>query len=90
MPRPSRCRCASRATKLVEDDQPTIEALHLNQNELETLVHITTEMEQALGTDREAALADMRYTYIEKLTKDTVHKPQETKEQQRSVKTTIC
>ena len=73
------------ATKL-EDDQPTIEALHLNQNELETLVHITTEMEQALGTDREAALADMRYTYIEKLTKDTVHKPQETKEQQRSVK----
>ena len=74
------------ATKLVEDDQPTIEALHLNQNELETLVHITTEMEQALGTDREAALADMRYTYIEKLTKDTVHKPQETKEQQRSVK----
>ncbi len=74
------------ATKLVEDDQPTIEALHLNQNELETLVHITTEMEQALGTDREAALADMRYTYIEKLTRDTVHKPQETREQQRSVK----
>ncbi len=74
------------ATKLVEDDQPTIEALGLNQNELETLVHITSEMETALGTDREAALADMRYTYIESLTAHTVHKPQETKEQQRSVR----
>ncbi len=74
------------ATKLVEDDQPTIEALGLNRNELETLVHITAEMETALGTDREAALADMRYTYIEGLAEKAVHKPRETREQQRSVR----
>ena len=74
------------ATKLVEDDQPTIEALGLNRNELETLVHITSEMETAMGMDREAALADMRYSYIEKLAADTVHKPRETREQQRSVR----
>ena len=78
------------ATKLVEDDQPTIEALGLNRNELETLVHITAEMETALGTDREAALADMRYTYIEGLAEKAVHKPRETREQQRSVRMMPC
>ncbi|MEG0754541.1 MAG: ferrous iron transport protein B, partial [Angelakisella sp.] len=74
------------ATKLVEDDQPTIELLGLNQNERETVVHITSEMEQALGTDREAALADMRYAFIEKVTTATVKRPTATREQQRSVK----
>ncbi len=74
------------ATKLMEGDEPTIQALKLNQNEIETLGHITTEMETALGTDREAALADMRYTFIEKLCATCVHKHAETREQQRSVK----
>ncbi|MEG2073380.1 MAG: ferrous iron transport protein B, partial [Angelakisella sp.] len=74
------------ATKLVEDDQPTFDLLGLNQNERETVVHITSEMEQALGTDREAALADMRYDFIEKITADTVVRPTATREQQRSVK----
>ena len=74
------------ATKLIEGDQPTVEALKLNQNELDTVEHITAEMEDALGTDREAALADMRYSYIERLAALTVHKPGETREQERSVR----
>lgn len=74
------------ATKLVEDDQPTFDLLKLNQNERETVVHITSEMERALGTDREAALADMRYNYIDRVVSDTVKKPHDTHEQQRSVK----
>lgn len=74
------------ATKLVEDDQPTFDLLHLNQNERETVVHITSEMERTLGTDREAALADMRYSYIDTLVQETVSKPRSTNEQQRSVK----
>ena len=74
------------ATKLIEGDRPTVEALQLNQNELETVEHVTSEMEDALGTDREAALADMRYSYIERLAALTVHKPEETREQQRSVR----
>ena len=74
------------ATKLVEGDQPTINVLRLNQNELDILDHITKEMETALNTDREAAVADMRYNYIEALVKDTVTKKKDTKEQIRSVK----
>jgi ferrous iron transport protein B len=74
------------ATKLMEGDQPTVEALKLNQNELETIGHITDEMETALGTDREAALADMRYSYIERLAALAVHKAGETREQERSVR----
>ncbi len=74
------------ATKLIEGDKPTLDQLELNQNELETLDHIINEMETALDTDREAAMADMRYTYIENLTRAAVTKPTQTKEQQRSVK----
>ena len=74
------------ASKLIEGDKPTLEQLELNQNELETLDHIINEMETALDTDREAAMADMRYTYIEQLTRAAVIKPLQTKEQQRSVK----
>ena len=73
------------ATRLVEGDELTEQALKLNQNEIETLEHIAKEMEDALGTDREAALADMRYQFIEKISADTVHKPGETREQQRSI-----
>ncbi len=74
------------ATKLVEGDAPTIQALKLNENELDILDHTVHEMETALGTDREAALADMRYSYIEKISAQAVHKPGDTKEQRRSVK----
>ena len=74
------------ATKLIEGDAPTLEAIRLNDNELDTLEHITAEMETALGTDREAALADMRYNYIERLAAVAVHKPKETREQARSVR----
>ena len=74
------------ATKLMEGDQPTIKRLGLNQNEIETLEHITSEMEPALGTDREAALADMRYTYIERLAGRAVHRGGDTVEQERSVR----
>ena len=73
------------ATRLVEGDELTEQALKLNQNEIETLEHIAKEMEDALGTDREAALADMRYQFIEKISADTVHKPGETREQLRSI-----
>ena len=72
------------ATKLVEGDQPTIDILKLNQNELDTLKHITDEMEAAARLDREAALADMRYSYITNLSAVCVHKAEETKEQRRS------
>ena len=62
------------ATKLVEGDKPMIEQLKLTENELELAEHSIQEMEAELGTDREAALADMRYTFIEKLCSDTVFK----------------
>ncbi len=74
------------ATKLVEGDEPMIRGLSLNENETDILGHIVSEMEQELGMDREAALADMRYQYIEKLASEAVHKVGETKEHLRSVK----
>lgn len=74
------------ATKLVEGDQPMIEKLRLSDNEKEMLEHSVTEMERDLGTDREAALADMRYTFIEKLCADTVVKNGESKGYLRSVR----
>lgn len=74
------------ATKLVEGDEPMAKALSLTENERDIVGHVTDDMEKALGTDREAALADMRYEYIEKICAETVKKPSETKEQQRSVK----
>ena len=73
------------ATKLVEGDEPILKVLQLNQNEHDILGHIVTEMENALGTDREAALADMRYAYIARITQNTVHRHGETKEQIRSI-----
>ena len=74
------------ATRLIEGDLETIEQLQLNANELDILDHIIHEMEDALKMDKDAALADMRYNYIEELIHDTVHKKQETKEQIKSVK----
>ncbi len=74
------------ATKLVEGDEPTIQQLGLTENEIDILGHIVHEMETALGTDREAALADMRYAYIEQVCAKTVIKAGQTKEQERSLK----
>lgn len=74
------------ATKLVEGDVPMTKALALNENEQELLRHSVSEMEHDLSTDREAALADMRYSFIERLCKDCVVKPKESKEHRRSVR----
>lgn len=74
------------ATKLVEGDEPMQKALALSQNELEMIEHDVKEMENELGTDREAALADMRYTFIEKLCAATVVRMGESKEHKRSVR----
>lgn len=72
------------ATKLIEDDKLMLEAIGLNENETDILDHITTEMERDAGTDRAAAIADMRYSYIEKVTSDCVHRVGETPAQMRS------
>ena len=74
------------ATKLVEGDQPMIDALQISENEVHIIDHIVQEMESELETDREAALADMRYTYIEGVCAECVFKNQETLEQVRSEK----
>ncbi len=72
------------ATKLVEGDEPMEKALRLTDNQCHIIEHVVQEMEANLQTDREAALADMRYTYIEAVCQDCVVKHQETKEQIRS------
>lgn len=74
------------ATKLVEGDQPMMDRLALSDNEKDLLEHAVTEMETELGTDREAALADMRYAFIGSLCEHTVIKKGESKEHARSVK----
>ncbi len=74
------------ATKLVEGDEPTQKALRIHPNDIHLIDHLVRDMEEALGTDREAALADMRYSYIEELCKACVVKRGETREQLRSEK----
>ena len=74
------------ATKLVEGDEPTQQALGIHENDLHLIDHLVQDMEQALGTDREAALADMRYQYIETLCAQCVVKRGESSEQLRSEK----
>lgn len=72
------------ATKLVEGDQRIQSALNLSQNEEEMLEHIICQMEEERGLDRAAAIADMRFSFIQKLVAKTVVKPQESKEHARS------
>ncbi|MBO4475077.1 MAG: ferrous iron transport protein B [Clostridiales bacterium] len=72
------------ATKLVEGDNRVLDRLNLDQNEKETLEHIILQMEEESGMDRSAAIADMRFTFIQKLVNRTVIKPKESKEHQRS------
>ena len=74
------------ATKMVEGDEAVISRLKINQNEKELLEHTIKEMEDDSGMDRNAALADMRYTFIESVCKDTVVRCQESKEYLRSQK----
>ena len=73
------------ATKLVEGDHLIEEALQLDSNEKDLLGHTITELETSTGLDREAALADMRFTFIEGLCATTVVKPGESREHRRSV-----
>ncbi len=74
------------ATKIVEGDAPMIEALQLSDKELNSIENSIREMEDALSTDRKAAIADMRYTFIEALCEKTVVKPKENKQHARSVR----
>lgn len=74
------------ATKLIEGDEQITELLELDDNEKELLEHSIIEMEQESGLDRNAALADMRYSFIESVVGDTVVKCHESAEHQRSVK----
>ena len=74
------------ACKLAEGDQLSLDQLHLDENEKELLEHIVKQMEMERGLDRSAAIADMRFTFIEKVCKETVVKPKESKEHLRSIK----
>ena len=72
------------ASKLVEGDKAVLERLKLDQNEREMLEHIVLQMENERGLDRSAAIADMRYAYIQKLSQRCVTKPHESQEHIRS------
>ncbi|MBE5848268.1 MAG: ferrous iron transport protein B [Lachnospiraceae bacterium] len=72
------------AAKLAEGDRLVLEKLHLDPNEEEMLEHIILQMEKERGMDRAASIAAMRYEFIERICKDTVVKPRESKEQARS------
>ena len=74
------------ATKVIEGDTDVISRLELDGNELELIEHSVIEMESEHGMDRFAALADMRYTFIEDVCSRTVRKCSETKERRRSEK----
>ena len=74
------------ATKVVEGDAPMTEALQLSDKERDSIESSIREMEDALSTDRKAAIADMRYTFIEALCEKTVVKPKENKQHARSVR----
>ncbi len=74
------------ASKLIEDDQPVLDSLELDENEKETLDHIIKQLESEAGTDREAALADTRFAFIENVCDMAVVKPKESKARLRSIK----
>lgn len=74
------------ATKIIEGDKLILEKLKLDQNEIEMLEHIVLQMEKENGLDRSAAMADMRYKFINKICAQTVKKPRESKEHIRSQK----
>ena len=74
------------AAKLAEGDSLILERLDLDENERETLEHIICQMEKERGLDRAAAIADMRFSFINKICKETVVKQKESKEHARSAK----
>lgn len=74
------------ATKAIEGDPLILQQLKLDKNELELLEHIVCQMETERGLDRSAAIADMRFEFIEKLCEQTVVKPRESRERIRSEK----
>lgn len=73
------------AAKLIEGDKMITDALHLSGNELETVEHIIKQLEDERQLDRSAAIADMRYNFIQNLCRQTVVKPQESKEHKHSL-----
>lgn len=73
------------ATKVIEGDKQIIERLSLTTNEEETIEHIVKQMEEERGMDRAAAIADMRYAFIEEFVSKCVIKPHESKERTRSI-----
>ena len=74
------------ASKLAEGDQMILDKLKLDQNEKEMLQHIICQMEEERGMDQAAAIADMRFAFIQQICEATVVKPHESKEHARSVK----
>ncbi len=74
------------ASKLIEGDPLILDQLNLVQNEKEMLEHIVKQMEMERGLDRSAAIADMRFSFIMKVCKQTVVKPRVSKEHERSQK----
>lgn len=74
------------ASKLIEGDKLIEEKLQLSQNEKEMVEHIIVQLEEETGTDRQAALADMRFSFIHRVCRQSVIKPRESKEHLRSRK----
>ena len=74
------------ATKVIEGDSLILEQLKLDENELDMIGHIVEQMEKEGGMDRSAAIADMRYDFIEYVCERTVRKPVQSKERLRSEK----
>ena len=72
------------ASKLIEGDRRVTESLSLDENELEAVEHIVTQMEGERGLDRAAAIADMRFSFIRKVVAAAVVKPHESRERERS------
>ena len=73
------------ATKLVEDDELVFSSLNLEQNEKDAIEHVVSQMEEESGKDRMAALADMRFAFIDEVCQSTVVKPHMSKEHKRSL-----
>ena len=72
------------ATKLIEGDEMLADQLDLTKNERETVEHIILQMEEERGLDRSAAIADMRFSFIQNLVAESVIHPRESKERERS------
>ena len=74
------------ASKVVEGDALILEQLRLSRNELEMVEHIIVQMEEERGLDRAAAIADMRFSFINRVCEETVVRPRESREHARSQK----